>query len=177
MPCPANDLLGWIECHPGMAAWVQAAGAILALAVAIFVPAWMARNRDRLNRRRFLVSVASIGGEAQQCFANAAMKCGAGEESGRTFVRSVEAFHRFRIVSAAMNAIPVYQLPSYALTRSVLELQRMMAEGLMQLDTAFEEVGSHGTLPQAASYGAAFASLATRAHPYLQQIEAAARAA
>jgi hypothetical protein len=34
------------------AAWVQAIGAIIALAVVIFVPAWMARNHEYLRRRR-----------------------------------------------------------------------------------------------------------------------------
>jgi hypothetical protein len=177
MTCPATALLGWIECHPGMAAWVQALGAILALAVAICVPAWMARSTDRLNRRRFLTSVASIGGEAQECFANAAMKCGASEASGQSFIRSVEAFHRFRIASAAMNGIPVHQLPSYGLTRSVIELQGMMAEGMMQLDAALNEIQSHGSLVQSKLYADAFSKLATRAHPCLTQIEAAARAA
>jgi hypothetical protein len=177
MICPATDLVGWIECHPGMAAWVQAAGAIVALAIAIFVPVWMARSSDRLSRRRFLASVASIGGEVQECFADAAMKCGEGEEAGRLFVRRVEAFHRFRIASAALNAIPVHQLPSYVLTRSVLELQGMMAEGMMQLDAAFKEIDDHQCLVQAEAYGAAFSSLAGRAHPPLQLIEAAARAA
>ncbi len=61
---------------------------------------------------------------------------------GRGSVRAL------RIVSAAINAIPVHQLPSYGLTLSVLELQQMMAEGLMQLDAAFKEVEDHGGLVQ-----------------------------
>jgi hypothetical protein len=36
--------LSWIESHPGTAAWVQAIGAMVALFVAIFVPAWMAKK-------------------------------------------------------------------------------------------------------------------------------------
>ena len=174
--CPAADVLGWIECHSGLAAWVQAIGAILALAIAIFVPVWMARNSDGLSRPRFLASVASICGEAQECFADAAKNCGS-EESGRLFVRSVEAFHRFRIVSAAINAIPVHQLPSYGLTRSVLELQRIVAEGLMQSEAAFNEVEAHGRLVQFEAYAAAFSRLATLANPHLTQIEEAARTA
>ena len=174
--CPAADVLGWIECHSGLAAWVQAVGAILALAVAIFVPAWMARSSDRLSRRRFLSSVASICGEAQECFANAAMQCG-DQASGEFFVRSVDAFHRFRIASAAINAIPVHQLPSYGLARSVLELQRMMAEGLMQLDTASQEVETYGRLVQFQPYADAFSRLTRLANPPLTQIEAAARRA
>src|SRR6266852_2496666 len=55
MSCQETNLLTWIECHPGTAAWVQAIGAIVALAVAIFVPVWMARRADRLSRERFLV--------------------------------------------------------------------------------------------------------------------------
>jgi hypothetical protein len=174
MACESDTLLSWIECHPGTAGWVQAIGAIVALAIAIFVPLWMARSTDRTKQRRFLESVASIGGEAQECFANAAMHCGAGSSEGETFVLSVDAYHRFRIVSAAINAIPVHQIPNYELTRSVLELQRMTAEGLMQLDTASQEISSHGALVQAAAYGAAFSHLATRAHPCLVMIEAAA---
>ena len=47
-----KELLIWIESHPGTAAWVQAIGAIVALAIAIGVPVCMARRADRLNRKR-----------------------------------------------------------------------------------------------------------------------------
>jgi hypothetical protein len=91
---------GWIESHPGTAAWVQAVGTILALVIAIVVPVFrVARTADHLRRRRFLSSVASIGGEAQECFADAAMRCARNDLEGRAFVRSVEAFHRFQIAS------------------------------------------------------------------------------
>src|SRR5260370_23365246 len=68
-----KDLLIWIESHPGTAAWVQAIGAIVALAIAIGVPVCMARRAERLNRRRFLESVASISGEVDKCFVTAAV--------------------------------------------------------------------------------------------------------
>ncbi len=68
MPCQATELLGWIERHPGTAAWVQAIGAIIALVVAILVPVWMARKADRLSRERFLESVGSISNEVCKCF-------------------------------------------------------------------------------------------------------------
>jgi hypothetical protein len=42
-----------------------------------------------------------------------------------------------RILSSAINTIPLHQLPTYEVTKSVLELQAMMAEGQMQLDAAF----------------------------------------
>jgi hypothetical protein len=87
------------------------------------------------------------------------------DESGLLFVTSVEAFHRFRIVSSAINAIPLHQLPSYEGLQSVLELQTMMAEGLMQLDTAFKEIEAHQQLVQAAAYGGAFDKLAARGVP------------
>jgi hypothetical protein len=35
----------WIEAHPGMASWVQAAGAIIAIAIAIGVP-WLQRRHE-----------------------------------------------------------------------------------------------------------------------------------
>ena len=171
MNCIVRELLLGIESHPGTAAWLQAIGAVAGLAVAIWVPARMAKKNDAQNRRRFLESVASIGGEAQECLANAAMQCHSDEESGRMFVRSVDAFHRFRLVSKAINEIPVHQLQSYILTRSVLELQVIVAEGLMRLDTAFKEVESNnGYLLQYEAYGEAFNRLAKSAHPHLTQI-------
>ena len=168
-----KELLIWIESHPGTAAWVQAIGAIVALAIAIGVPVCMARRADRLNRKRFLGSVASISSEVNKCFVTAALKCSAGKGEGLFFVRSVEAFHRFRIVSAAINAIPLHHLPSYEVTQNVLELQAMMAEGLMQLDAAFKEIEAHQELVQATLYGEAFNKLAARARPYLARIDAA----
>jgi len=133
----------------------------------------MARRADSLSRKRFLESVGSISNEVHECFVNAATKCNAGASSGLLFVTSVAAFHRFRIVSSAINAIPLHQLPSYDVTQSMLELQTMMAEGLMQLDTAFKEIEAHQELVQAAAYGAAFKNLATRAHPHIRRINTA----
>jgi hypothetical protein len=158
-------VLQWIEGHLGTAAWVQAIGAILALAVAIFVPVWMARKADHLSRRRFLESVSAIANEVHACFLFAAARCNAGAEEGLLFVSSVNAFHRFRILSSAVNAIPLHQLPTYEVTKSVLELQAMMAEGLMQLDAAFNEVGAHQQLVQAAAFGHAFDLLTERSRP------------
>ena len=109
---------------------------------------------------------------ARECFVIGATKCG-DQTSGQWFVRSVDALHRFSIASAAINAIPVHQLPSYATTRSVLELQRLMSEALMQLDAASTEVESHGSLVQYKAFASAFNDLATRADPHLQLIEAA----
>jgi hypothetical protein len=106
----------------------------------------------------------------RECFNNAATKCHAGNEEGLLFVRSVAAFHRFRIVSWAINAIPLHQLPGYEVTQSVLELQAMMAEGRMQLDTAFKEIDDHQQFVQAVAYGEAFRCLAARARPHLARI-------
>lgn len=166
------NLLGRIVSYPGTAAWVQAVGSILALIVAILVPRLTAAATDRCSRRRFLSSVASICDEVYSCFDHAAGRCAAGPDEGLKFVRSVQAFHRFRIVSCAVRAIPLHRLPTYEVTRSVLELQAMMAEGLMQLDAAFREIDDHQRLVQAEAYGAAFSELAGRARPYLAQIRA-----
>jgi hypothetical protein len=70
-----------------------------------------------------------------------------------------------RILSSAINTIPLHQLPTYEVTKSVLELQAMMAEGQMHLDAAFKEVESPGQLVRAALYGHAFDLLADRARP------------
>ncbi|MTK64934.1 MAG: hypothetical protein F8N15_10580 [Methanobacterium sp.] len=167
--------MNWIELHPGTAAWVQAGGALVALIIAVCVPTWHTRKIEARKRRQFLQSVAAIGGEVQKCFTNAAAHCGHDTEQGLRFVRSVEACHRFRIASAAINAVPVHELPSYQLARRVLELQQLMAEGLMQLDAAFKEVDDHQRLVQSELYGQAFTRLAESARPCLSEIEAAAR--
>lgn len=163
------NLLGWIEIHPGTAAWVQAVSTIVALAIAIRVP----QASDRRSRRRFLSSVASICDEVRDCFVNASERCSADPDEGLEFVRSVQAFHRFRIVSSSVHAIPLHELPTYDATRSVLELQAMMAEALMQLDTAFKEIEDNQRLIQAQAYGEAFGKVAHRALPYLTRIHTA----
>jgi hypothetical protein len=125
----------------------------------------MARQSDHLIRRRFLESVSAIANEVYACFLFAAARCNAGSAEGLMFVTSVNAFHRFRILSSAINAIPLHQLPTYEVTKSVLELQAMMAEGLMQLDAAFKEVEVHQQLVQAALYDHGFDLLMERARP------------
>jgi hypothetical protein len=49
-----NWLLAWVQGHEALAAWVQALGSILALAVAIGVPAWQRHieHRDREAERK-----------------------------------------------------------------------------------------------------------------------------
>jgi hypothetical protein len=49
----------------------------------------------------------------------------------------------------------------------------MMAEGLMQLDTAFREIEANQQLVQAVAYGRAFDKLAARARPFLALIQRA----
>lgn len=41
-----SAVLRWIECHPGLAGYVQAVGAVAAIAVALAFP-WLMRERDR----------------------------------------------------------------------------------------------------------------------------------
>jgi hypothetical protein len=125
----------------------------------------MARKADHLNRRRFLESVSAIANEVYACFLFAATQCNADPAEGLQFVTSVNAFHRFRILLSAVNAIPLHQLQTYEVTKSVLELQAMMGEGLMQLDTAFKEIQAHQQLVQSANYGYAFKRLTERARP------------
>jgi len=164
----------WIECHPGTAAWVQGVGSLLALAVAIAAPIWLARRTERLARQRFLETIAAIGAEAQECLANAAKELGPDPDQGRTHVRSVAVFNRFRVAAAAVEGIPVHLVPHHNLVRAVIALKQIMSEGLMQYEAAFREIDEHQTLVQSEAYGMAFSDLATRAHPYLLEIERAA---
>jgi hypothetical protein len=64
-----TDLLDWIEGHPATAAWVQAVGTIIALAIAIAVP-WIQQWRTRVGERRFLRYAlhTEVGMVAEQCF-------------------------------------------------------------------------------------------------------------
>jgi hypothetical protein len=164
-----------LECHPGTAAWVQAFGALLALAIAIFVPVWTARRADRLAAKRFLGTVASISSEALRFLEDAATALAAEQGQIWSFARSVEATHRLGIISSALNAIPLHQLPTYELTESVLQLQILMSQAGMQFDAASKEVEAHGHLVQAAAYGNAFTQLARRARHHVGRIRAASR--
>jgi hypothetical protein len=55
------DTITWVEAHPGTAAWAQAIGAILAIIVALLVPARQRQTarsdaeRDRRLRARSLL--------------------------------------------------------------------------------------------------------------------------
>jgi hypothetical protein len=44
-------VLHWIEAHPGTAAWVQAVGTLIALAIAIAIPVWQAQREARDHRK------------------------------------------------------------------------------------------------------------------------------
>jgi len=174
MACIFIRFLDWIEHHPGTAGWVQGIGAIIALAVAIMVPIRIASRTERLARQRFLETIAAIGAEAQECLANAAKELGPDPDQGRTHVRSVAVFNRFRVAAAAVEGIPVHMVPHHNLVRAVIALKQIMSEGMMQYEAAFREIDEHQTLVQSEAYGMAFSDLTTRAHPYLSEIERAA---
>lgn len=56
-----NQVLRWIECHPGLAAYVQAAGVIVTLAIASFGPPLthrLERVRERRGRTAATVALA-----------------------------------------------------------------------------------------------------------------------
>lgn len=53
-------MLSWIEHHPGLAAWVQAIGAILALVIAIAVPMLTDRSQAKALRSAAIVSAWDV---------------------------------------------------------------------------------------------------------------------
>lgn len=48
-----DDLLRWVEAHPGLAGYVQALGSFVALVVAIGVPTWQRRSIERAAELTF----------------------------------------------------------------------------------------------------------------------------
>jgi hypothetical protein len=58
--CVVNCLLSWIESHPGTASWVQAAGAICAILIAIAVPWWQQRRARAADQREKADELASV---------------------------------------------------------------------------------------------------------------------
>jgi hypothetical protein len=54
------QLSTWIEAHPGAAAWVQAVGSLVAIGIAIWVPAWQRRTARRDARDERLAKARSL---------------------------------------------------------------------------------------------------------------------
>jgi len=47
----AAGFWGWIEAHPGLAAWIQGIGSLIGLAAAIAVPLCIEKRKDRAEKR------------------------------------------------------------------------------------------------------------------------------
>ena len=43
-------MLSWIECHPGLASWLQAFGSIVAIIIAIWVPYWQKKQAQAQSK-------------------------------------------------------------------------------------------------------------------------------
>lgn len=56
-----NDLLVWLEQHPGLAGYVQAVGSLVALGAAFLMPVWQRRSVEHAAELR-------LGALVEQCF-------------------------------------------------------------------------------------------------------------
>ncbi len=61
-PCADWSALCWVEGHPGLAAWVQAFGALIALAIAIALPIIQAARRRGAYRKLAIQTVSDVAG-------------------------------------------------------------------------------------------------------------------
>jgi hypothetical protein len=65
----ATDWLQWIECHPGLAAWVQAIGTITAVLIAVFLPLWLEHRAHRERSRVIRLETQAAFSRVQQALA------------------------------------------------------------------------------------------------------------
>lgn len=57
----SHEMLAWFDAHPGAAGWFQAFGAVLAIFVAIGVPAWnAAQAQNRLRSTAYQLAVEAL---------------------------------------------------------------------------------------------------------------------
>lgn len=123
-----NCIITWMESHPGAASWAQAIGALIALAIAIWVPAHQHKQATRLMREQrelevmnFLSSFAAMADWGKRTFSKfeaVLQQNDVIEKVRRSYIP--EAHER---VARIFENFPYHSLPSYELTMHAMEVR------------------------------------------------------
>jgi hypothetical protein len=119
------EWLGWIEKHPGTAAWVQAIFSVVAIAVAILVSASSERRRAaaaRADARRIVTNALQLARDAHYALGEIdATRSAEGqfESSGQRLAQQ----RRLSLLAQAIATIPLHELPSAEAVRRLMEIR------------------------------------------------------
>lgn len=122
------EAVAWFEAHPGTAGWVQAFGAIVALATTVWLAWWQGRKAEksaerdqRRNVKQLFESFKAVSDHAQEVF-----EIGLSEIRGPNAVQLLEndswlEFHQ-RIVTV-IDSLPIQQFPDYDTIQMSLDIR------------------------------------------------------
>ena len=165
-----NDISIWIEGHPGLASWVQAAGAIIGIAVAIFVPWWQHRKdlaRDMLQRQtdeeEFLSAVYGIVENAKDLITDGAsrLQMPAGPASDG-YLSDPKSIDHLVATEEAIKTVPLYRLGNQDRVTAVHTLRMALGDMIRYVREA-KNLGSGATTPALAKAVIALAETAKSA--------------
>ncbi|MBC8739381.1 hypothetical protein F6X40_21805 [Paraburkholderia sp. UCT31] len=134
-------ILAWVEAHPGLAAWVQAVGTIIAMFIAIAVPAFQITAARRQARRdaaasfRSTAQIALLGLGLVQT-ANKEVQ---GADGGcKYFASDYRRFHFMQILDL-LDRVNTQVLPTPDAVIAFVSARRHIAECVEWIDCAIQE--------------------------------------
>lgn len=124
-------ILCWFEAHPGTAGWVQAGGAILALAISIGLAWWQGWKADRSaqteklkDTRRLFESIIAVSEYGQSVFIGVLNDLRADDA-----LESLDSDGWLESISRlvrVVDSLPVHQLPDYESIQIGLDIQQFI---------------------------------------------------
>lgn len=122
-------ILGWIETHPGSAAWVQAVGTLIALAIAlaiaIGIPVWQTRQNVKEHKKQVADSLLSMAAIATRILTAVQHDVkefeNLGMVEGKWWVAEVSNEIYDRYINCLLQ-IPLHSLPDDETVRAIIDI-------------------------------------------------------
>jgi len=125
-----------MACHAGLAGYLQFAGAMLALIVAIALPTVLERRKARAHDKRVVASLAAIVANAFEVLDEAFQS----SKDAEAAIHYIDQYKTDRWQSAidALESVPLMELPDAALVQATIALRASMIESFGQLKHSFK---------------------------------------
>jgi hypothetical protein len=134
-------LLRWVELHPGAASWVQAIGSIVALGIAIIVPAYQTSLTKRQVRRDAALQFKATIQIVQQAVYLVFQTKNIIEDpaSTKSVITDAYRLERFAQVAQALDGVEIHQLPSPEAVARFMDATHHFNDSRKWIDAAFKE--------------------------------------
>ncbi|MBU9153178.1 hypothetical protein KTD28_00985 [Burkholderia gladioli] len=145
-----GQFLDWIEHHPGMASWVQAVGSIIALVIAIGVPAWQSANARKSARKEAAERFRAVAQVVQLAFDSIddIVKALRSADHGKKFFETSSSPNDIRRLIGIMKTIEVKEMATRNAVIAFIAAQRECEHAIAAIENIRSQLSFSTSGPQ-----------------------------